>query len=302
MQINYDELVKYHCAILGKTGSGKTELAFDIIKRNVAAGIKVICVDITGDYIQRLKGLTPEELNLSPDDIIRTNNLIEEIEIGGRTVSDQKRLFSTHLFALSTKISSQVKDFLESSSNNLSIIQLSDIANTRATLRITEEYLSAIFNLAKVPHDKVIQIVLEEAHTIIPETNNYGFDKVDTGAVVGRMSQIALQGRKYGVGLMLISQRTALVSKTVLTQCGTFFNFNLIDKTSFEFLSNVFGDDMIQSIRNLKFLQFVAYGKAINSDNPVIVELKYDEEKLKASQYREISPPDSQFEGSNGTF
>ena len=77
------------------------------------------------------------------------------------------------------------------------IFELSEISNTRATLRATEMYLSEIFKWAQKNRGGKILLVLEEAHTIIPEINLYGHDKVDTAAVVGRMSQIALQGRKY---------------------------------------------------------------------------------------------------------
>jgi uncharacterized protein len=74
---------------------------------------------------------------------------------------------------------------------------------------------------------------------VIPEMNIFGFDKGETLAVIGRMAQIALQGRKFGVGLLIVSQRTALVSKTVLSQCGTCITFSLVDKTSLEYLARL---------------------------------------------------------------
>ena len=46
-----------------------------------------------------------------------------------------------------------------------------------------------------------IMLVLEEAHTIVPETFGAGFD-YDTQWVVSCIGQIALQGRKYGVGCL----------------------------------------------------------------------------------------------------
>ena len=45
-----DDLVEYHTAILGVTGTGKTELALDIVREAVQRGVKVFCVDFTGDY------------------------------------------------------------------------------------------------------------------------------------------------------------------------------------------------------------------------------------------------------------
>ena len=102
-------------------------------------------------------------------------------------------------------------------------------------------FLESIFNFAKTHAGQRICIVLEEAHTIIPETNFLGDlgDYGSTKALVSKMGQIALQGRKYGVGLLVIAQRTANVSKTVLTQCNTIVCFQAFDETSFNFLGNL---------------------------------------------------------------
>ncbi|MET1124682.1 MAG: ATP-binding protein [Archaeoglobaceae archaeon] len=58
-------------------------------------------------------------------------------------------------------------------------------------------------------------IVVEEAHNFIPER---GFDRaVSTGI----LRTIASEGRKFGLGLMVISQRPARVDKNVISQCNT---------------------------------------------------------------------------------
>ena len=121
---------------------------------------------------------------------------------------------------------------------NLALFELPEITNTKATLRLTELYLSTIMAWAR-EHRRArqVMIVLEEAHTIVPETFSSGFDS-DTQWVVSRIGQIALQGRKYGVGLLVVTQRTALVSKTILSQCNTFFTHSLIDQTSLNFLES----------------------------------------------------------------
>ena len=72
---------------------------------------------------------------------------------------------------------------------------------------------------------KKVCIVLEEAHTIVPEWNFLGVDDKRSSSVVNSIAQIALQGRKYGVGFIVIAQRTANVSKTVLTQCNSVVAF-----------------------------------------------------------------------------
>ena len=74
----------------------------------------------------------------------------------------------------------------------------------------------------------------------------------ESKAVVNKMGQVALQGRKYGVGLLVIAQRTANVSKTVLTQCNTIVCYQAFDETSFTFLGNYIGKDLVQALPNLK--------------------------------------------------
>jgi DNA helicase HerA-like ATPase len=125
-------------------------------------------------------------------------------------------------------------------------------------------------------------IVLEEAHTIVPETAGAGFD-FDTQWVVGRIGQIALQGRKYGVGLLVVTQRTALVSKTILSQCNTFLTHSLIDQTSLGFLESVYSNQHTRLIPNLPDFQFLGYGKALRADRPILLQRDFDPAKKQAS-------------------
>ncbi|MFH1861563.1 MAG: hypothetical protein ABH878_02020, partial [bacterium] len=182
-------------------------------------------------------------------------------------------------------IKSQVQGFLKPSVSSLGILELKEIANTRASLRVTELFLSELFEFAKQNRrSRNIFVVLEEAHTVIPEFNLFKSDKADTEAVVGRLAQIALQGRKFGVGLLIISQRTALVSKSLLSQCNTYFTFSLVDKTSLEYLGNVYSQEQVEYIPNLLELQMIAYGKGILSQRPVIVEIPFSKDKKAASE------------------
>lgn len=56
-------------------------------------------------------------------------------------------------------------------------------------------------------------VVMEEAHRYVgPDSGNVASDVV---------KRIAKEGRKYGVGAMLVSQRPAEIDETILSQCGT---------------------------------------------------------------------------------
>lgn len=286
--VSLNDLVEYHGAILGITGTGKTELAFDIVKNAVKRDAKVFCVDFTGEYVPRLKEQKPTTIGLSPDNVKRLEGALFAVETGEFGAKEEKAALQKFLDDIRPEIEKQIDEFLMSDNKHLGIFELSEITNTKATLRTTELYLSSIMKWARTNRKaRKIMIVLEEAHTIIPETYGSGFDK-NTQWVVSRIGQIALQGRKYGVGLLLLSQRTALVSKTVLSQCNTYFTHSLVDKTSLEYLEGVYSSEHVQAIPNLRAREFLASGKAIKSEQPILVKVDFDPNKLKASKELDI--------------
>lgn len=123
-------------------------------------------------------------------------------------------------------------------------------------------------------------MVLEEAHTVVPEYNFAGVSDKISQPLLNSIAQIALQGRKYNVGLLVIAQRTANVSKTILTQCNTIIAFQVYDKTSSDFLSNYFGQEIVTLLPNLKYRQAVAAGKAFKSNVPMVFEVPIIEEPI----------------------
>lgn len=204
------------------------------IIRELGNDTKVICVDFTGEWRKEI-----EALALTKDNI---------------------------------------NDFLTGDEHTTGLIELPVMSNTVEVIAATERLFSTIFDSAKAAYDAddplKICLVLEEAHTIVPESNFLGVNNWDSKAIVNKMGQIALQGRKYGVGLMVIAQRTANVSKTVLTQCNTIVCFQAFDETSFIFLSNYIGGSLVQALPNLNKYHAVVTGKAIRANIPMIVNLE----------------------------
>lgn len=66
-------------------------------------------------------------------------------------------------------------------------------------------------------HDRIppLMLVVEEAHEFCPEK---GFKKAASSDI---LRTIASEGRKFGLGLAVISQRPARIDKNVLSQCGS---------------------------------------------------------------------------------
>lgn len=274
-----DDLVEYHTAILVVTGTGKTELVLDLVREAIARGVKVYCVDFTGEYRHRLADLGPIFPAPSREQALDLENKLFAVETVTYGAPVEKKALKVGIEALRKSTAQQVTQFLESNDNNLAVLELSEITNTKATLRLTELYLSTIMTWAR-EHRRArqVMIVLEEAHTIVPEVFGSGFDS-ETQYVVSRIRQIAFQGRNYGVGLMIVTQRTALVSKTILSQCNTFFTHTLIDQTSLTFLESVYSSQHTRLIPNLRKFEYLAYGKALKAERPIVLRREFEQSK-----------------------
>ena len=149
------------------------------------------------------------------------------------------------------------------------------MANTTAILDYTRWFFK-IVRIAKNEgnYGRQLCMVLEEAHTVVPEWNFIGSeDNKLSRALVNSIGQIALQGRKYNVGFMVIAQRTANVSKTILTQCNSVVAFQQFDKTGADFLTNYMGSEMVDVLPMLRPRQAIAVGKAFRSGMPTIFQV-----------------------------
>jgi DNA helicase HerA-like ATPase len=73
-------------------------------------------------------------------------------------------------------------------------------------------------------HRTPLCFVCDEAHLYMPTAEGKGPTHREA---LRAFEQIAKEGRKYGVGLMIVSQRPADVSRTVLAQCNNFIVLRL---------------------------------------------------------------------------
>lgn len=79
-------------------------------------------------------------------------------------------------------------------------------------------------DLPAIGRQRPILLVYEEAHTYLPKGGQAQYVSGFAGAAVRR---VVKEGRKYGVGAMVISQRPSELDETILSQCGTFFALRL---------------------------------------------------------------------------
>jgi ABC-type multidrug transport system fused ATPase/permease subunit len=270
--VNLEESIGSHLAVLGVTGSGKSVLARQLVRKLISSGIKVIIVDFTGEYKNKLSGMNILPIiNHGDEDAVfkaiddRINELAEFRNNRKQTVIDQAETI------IQEKFLTGLESFLHSESC-LALLELPDVSNTTGILEYTRWFFKMLFQIAKVNSNfgKKVCIVIEEAHTVVPEWNFIGESQKEAAALVNAICQIALQGRKYNIGLMVIAQRTANVSKTVLTQCNSIIAFQQFDERGEEFLSSYFNKYLINSLSTLKQRHAIAYGKGFKSTIPLI--------------------------------
>ncbi len=282
LTVDWDKLVTHNTAILGVLGTGKTHLAVELIIRMLNQGIRVFVFDITGEYASKLGVYVNQEKQNSSDETISVSidSYIEKVDDNQGTGGNHPEF--------GNEIANHIKEFMTDPEWGLRIFNpfkfdvteqsrgaynnkaaFSKLTPAQITRIVTEEILRYIQHSTTAKAK--LCIVLEEAHALVPEHNAVSFEG-DRNASNATAKAI-LQGRKYGLGCLLITQRTAHVTKSILNQCNTIFALQTFDKTGMEFLSNYLGESYTELLSSLPPRQCVAYGKALNTQNPLIIKL-----------------------------
>jgi DNA helicase HerA-like ATPase len=105
-----------------------------------------------------------------------------------------------------------------------------------------------------------IFVLLEEAHHFAPA----GGEAISTGI----LKQILGEGRKFGVGVGLISQRPGKLDADVLSQCNTHFLLrivNPIDQARVADSVETVGRDLLRELPALTKGQVIIAGQAVNT-------------------------------------
>lgn len=84
-----------------------------------------------------------------------------------------------------------------------------------------------------------VLLVCEEAHRYVPNRGEAQYE-----AAQSAIRRIAKEGRKYGVGLLLVSQRPSEVEATVLSQCNSWIVLRITNDTDREHVRSILPDSM----------------------------------------------------------
>ena len=101
--------------------------------------------------------------------------------------------------------------------------------------------------------------VLEEAHAYLNSGNE------GTAATAAR--RIVKEGRKYGIGAMIVSQRPAEIDPTILSQCGTMFAMRLANATDRSHVTSTVSDNLeglFNMLPTLRTGEAIIVGEAVH--------------------------------------
>lgn len=126
-------------------------------------------------------------------------------------------------------------------------------------LRLVYDALFWSRNIPEGGRERPLLIVLEEAHAYL------GADQKQMAA--GAVRRIAKEGRKYGIGIMLVSQRPAEIDSTILSQCGTLFALRLsnsVDRAQIRSAASDNLEGLFSMLPILRTGEAIIVGEAVN--------------------------------------
>jgi len=152
---------------------------------------------------------------------------------------------------------------------DIRVIDISGLPNevagplTALIARLLFQY--KVFQTLEEKEKDPILLVCEEAHRYVPDHGEAQY-----AAAQGAIRRIAREGRKYGIGLMLVSQRPADVDSTVISQCGTWVVLRLTNSADQQHVARFLPDGLSGMVGALPILSqqeaiFVGEGAALPS-------------------------------------
>lgn len=175
--------------------------------------------------------------------------------------------------------------------SNITIVDLSGIPFE--VLSITVSLVSRLifdfcFHYSKLKHeqgslnDVPVMIVCEEAHNYVPQDDNVAYKSSRKS-----IERIAKEGRKYGLSLMVVSQRPSEVSETIFAQCNNFVALRLTNSNDQNYVRRLFPDNsnaITDILPNLAPGECIVVGDAVLL--PAVVQMQMPEPKPQSESVK----------------
>jgi len=124
-----------------------------------------------------------------------------------------------------------------------------------------------------IGRQRPLLMVYEEAHSYLPKGGSNQFVQGYSSSAVRR---ICKEGRKYGIGALIISQRPSDLDSSILSQCGTFITLRLSSSDDQSIIRSSIPDNssgLADSLPSLRTGEAIVIGEAIKIPSRVLIPL-----------------------------
>lgn len=121
--------------------------------------------------------------------------------------------------------------------------------------------------LAEGGRRRPLLFVLEEAHAYLNSTSE--------GPASTAARRVVKEGRKYGLGAMIVSQRPSEIDPTILSQCGTLFSLRLTNSIDRSHITGVVADNLeglLSMLPTLRTGEAIIVGEAVRLPLRTLIE------------------------------
>src|SRR5690554_707801 len=226
-------------------------------------------------------------------ELMGVSDYVETMLMRVRTLLGDSRMKSVSGDVDGITLAGWLEDYIganEASNGSVTVIDLSllpvEVIHL-VTAVIARMTLEALQRYRKNNHGKILPtaLVMEEAHTFIKRYNADTENQSSAAICCQVFEKIAREGRKFGLGLVLSSQRPSELSPTVLSQCNSFLLHRISNDRDQELVHRLVPDNLrglLRDIPSLPARQAVLLGWA--SELPTLVEMRHlpDDQRPKS--------------------
>lgn len=243
----------------------------------VAYDLQTVLSQLKNKDVEMVPGARGEKQGPYNGKLTRFNQRLEN------KLSDKRMGF---MFSLQAEEKSQnwLNEFskaLMDADGGVKVIDMSEVPSDVLPLVIglLARIVFTIQQWSSIEHRHPIALLCDEAHLYVQQAVSQ-----DAVAEIGLKSfeRIAKEGRKYGVGLVIISQRPSEVNRTVLSQCNNFISLRLTNVDDQNVIKRLLPDNLGNIADNLSLLD-IAEAIIVGDATLLPSRVKINEPTIKPS-------------------
>lgn len=246
--LNFQETI---ALLIGKTEfvatsqSNIVKAALLLARQEGAKAIGLAPEEITVDspvpyLLERLLGLVDADKPTQASKADSHNSILQKLEILRR---DARLNFMMNEWDGKEDAFSRVASQFLGDGHPVRVVDLSgvpnEVAGTASSAIARMLFYVKVWQTAEERGNSPVLLVCEEAHRYVPNRGEAQYE-----AAQEAIRRLAKEGRKYGVGLMLVTQRPSELDATVLSQCNSWLVLRITNEADRDHVRSILPDSL----------------------------------------------------------